>query len=106
MAVRERPGLRALLWTEARAVDRGSTVDRGRDRAGARGGGAGRGGAMAGLTASLLRSAMGHEKRRRGHGHGRCVEPNAARASVAAADGRNEGVTRRRRQASPARSGA
>ena len=35
MAVCERPGLRAVLWTEARAVDRGSTVDRGRDREGA-----------------------------------------------------------------------
>ena len=44
VAACERLGLRAVLWTEARVVDHGSTVDRGRDREGAHDGDVVRGG--------------------------------------------------------------
>jgi hypothetical protein len=40
---------------------------------------------------------------RKAHGRGWRVDANAARASAAAGDGRSDGVTRRRRRATPAR---
>ena len=83
------PGGAGVAWAGS-MVDRPrggtglrSTLDRGRDRAGARGGGAGRGGAMAGLAASLLRSAMEHGKQWRGHGRVARAEASAVRAVAA-----------------------